>query len=126
MSTITDRCAALAAEGYSVTAVMIARAGNNRLRVNIVLSNFVPLGEGGDLPRHAIEIDMDKVPDGVTVSGSERVQDEVIEIVGGDEQADAIIREVARVGKAKDWARFDGDGKDYPHWLTKPNAWRRK
>ena len=126
MSTITDRCAALAAEGYNVTAVMIARAGNNRLRVNIVLSNFVPLGEGGDMPRHAIEIDMDRVPSGVKVSGADRIQDEVIEVVGGDEQADAIIKKIARVGQAKDWARFDGDGKDYPHWLTKPNAWRRK
>ena len=126
MSTITDRCVALAADGYSVTAVMIERAGSNRLRIKIILGDFVPLGEGGDLPRHAIDIDMAHVPDGVTVKGTDRVEDEIIEIVGGDEQAEAIIREVARVGDAHDWARFDGAGKDYPHWLTKPNKWRRK
>ena len=35
------------------------------------------------------------------------------------------MTEVARVGKAVDWARFEGDGEGYPAYLAKPSAWLR-
>lgn len=49
-----------------------------------------------------------------------------MELSGNDEQAEALIRDVAREGQAQDWAKFDGTTADYPRWLTKPNKWFTK
>lgn len=122
---ITARCEALHAEGYSVSAVMISNAGSGRLRVSISRPDYVPLGEGGDCERHRITIDRKNIPQGVGVSGYDRCEDDVIELLGNEEQAEALIRSVCADGRAQDWARFDGETADYPHWLTKPNKWRK-
>lgn len=122
---IIDRCEALAAEGYSVSAVTIMRGRPGMLRVAISLATYLPLGEGGDLPHHVVRLNRDILPPGVTIGGLERAEDVVMDIPGGEEQAEALIRDVARVGLAQDWAQFGGPTPDYPHWLTKPNKWRK-
>ena len=121
---ITDKCIELYDEGYNISAVTIMRGNPGKLRVSISRNNFVPLGDGGDsLPNHRVTIDRDKLPDGVTLRGYDRCEDYIMELSGNDEQAAASIIDVAKYGKAIDWAKFDGDTADYPHWLTKPNKW---
>jgi len=123
MNAIIQRCQTLRREGYSISAVTIMRDGPGRLRVNISRNNFFPLGEGGDLPHHRITVDFANLPPGMSVHGGDRCPDDVMHLPGNEEQAEALIHELAAYGKAQDWARFDGDAPDYPHFLTKPNRW---
>lgn len=120
---IIQRCEQLCRDGYSVSAITIMRAGPGRLQVNISRNNYFPLGEGGDLPRHKVTVDLANLPQGITARGFDRCPDDVMSLPGNDEQAEALIKELAEHGKAHDWARFDGETPDYPHWLTKPNKW---
>jgi hypothetical protein len=122
---IVDRCIALHAEGYHVSSVMISMDGPGRLRVSIGRANMVPIGEGGQsAPHHTVSVDRAALPPGVTCTGWERVEDDVVTLPGNAEQAEALIRDVAQAGRAVDWAQFRGDTPDYPHYLTKPAAWR--
>lgn len=124
MNPLAAKCMELYQEGYNVSSICISIDGS-ALKAIISLANYVPLGEGGELARHTVSIDMDKVPKGVSVSGFDRVEDVVLSLPGNAEQAEAMIIETAKEGQSKDWARVDGDTPDYPHWWTKPNAWRR-
>ena len=123
-NTIADACESLSAEGYSISAVTISRAGRGRLMVAISRNNYFPLGEG-DSGESGVHVDTRDMPDGVTVRGYERCEDYQLHLDGAEEQAEALIGDVATVGQAQDWKRFDGDTPDYPHWLTKPNKWHR-
>ena len=74
------------------------------------------------MPHHTVHVDFDHLPGGVTAGGAERVEDVVLDLPGNAEQGEAMIAEVASVGRAADWARHGGA--DDPRWLTFPQAWR--
>lgn len=121
---IVKKCEALREEGYSVSAVTIRRTGENRLQVNISMNTFVPEAEGSDeIGNYSVVIDRKNLPNGMTIGGFSRVPDEIMHLAGNEEQAEALIKEVATVGEACDFAKFNGDTPDYPHWLTKPDKW---
>ena len=67
-----------------------------------------------------------ELPPGVVGHFWERFPNDLSEIRGSEEAVETWMAEVARVGKAMDWARFDGGGDGYPAYLTKPAAWLRE
>lgn len=121
MNPIIAKCQELYAEGYSVSAVYLT-LNSGVIRAAISVPSFFPLGEGGGTlaDGREIKVDLDNLPQGISVSARERHSDVILELPGNAEQADALIQEVAAAGQAADVACFDGC-----RWLTKPNAWLR-
>jgi len=114
-----EKIEALAAEGLSISAVMVTDNQDGTLRVEISINSYLPLGEGvSQAGGYHVSIDRDNIPAGITCMGRERWPDEMMTINGNAEQAEALIREIADVGDAPDWAAFDGC-----RWLTKPTKW---
>ncbi len=122
MNPILARVTALAAGGYHPTAIRVSAANRGRWTVTITLDDFDPPGTTTD----GIAQLRRELPPGVTLRGFERFPDDVTEIRGSAEAVESWLTEVARVGGAPDWARFDPVGKDvagYPTYLTKPTKW---
>jgi len=122
---IIGRCEALYDEGLSVSSICIEMRDGGGLTAVLSINTFFPLGEGGDLPRHKVTIDRDNCPAGVTIQGWDRHPSVRLDLAGNAEQAEAIIREVARRGQAQDWTAVNHDLPSYPHFLTKPRKWFR-
>lgn len=123
MNEVVARIEALAKEGCSVDSVRCERAGKGRWTVSIGINDMVPLGEGDD---DTITVDRSNLPDGISVFGLERPKDQIVDVRGSEEQMDAIMRDVAKVGESHDMVRIEGDEPSYPHFATKPLRWNRK
>lgn len=115
---IIEHCERAAAGGLHPSAVCIEMDAPRGLLVRVEYWDRVPLGEASD-------IGAADIPPGITMGGAEKMPADVLRLLGNAEQAEAIIRELAIVGEAHDWARVDGDTPDYPHYWTKPNKWLR-
>lgn len=110
MNPILSRCEALAAAGRHITAVGAEQRSDTMFEIRITLQDWVTgedllAGDGG-------LIDM-------TVR--ERLPDVVFAVESTVEMVEDWIVEVAHVGAAIDWAKFERAG--YRSWLTKPNRW---
>lgn len=113
------------AEGLNIDAVYLEPAPDGEYYAEISFSNYVPHGEGGDLPRHRVTVDLENLPEGIKVGGWERVQNERISLGKMSEgEAHKLIKLVQVEGAARDIARFDRPGDARGAWLTKPNRWR--
>lgn len=118
---VLARVLALVAEGQHPMAVRLAAAGRGRWTLTVTLDDTGPPGEclRGVAPKAGT------LPGGVLLKGWERFPDDVSEVRGSAEAVETWLAEVARQGKAVDWARFDADAPGYPAYLTKPAAWLR-
>jgi hypothetical protein len=107
-----------AAEGYHPSGVWAEPAGPGRWRITITRCDYVPLGEGGDLPRHAVTVARNDMPQGVACTGADRAEDKAIDgLRASAEAVETWIREVAEVGQAPDWAKIG------PAYFTRPRRW---
>jgi len=109
---LVGRCEALAAAGRHITAVTVTQRGETEYEVRITLQDWATgdellAGEGGV----------------ITMCTRERLPDVVWTMTSTMEMVEDWIAELARVGEAIDWARFDRPG--YRRWLTKPNKWSK-
>ncbi len=125
MNPILEKITGLYNEGLSISAVSITKRSCGKWRIAVSINSFFPLGEGGELPHHAVKIDTNNMPHGVACSGRERHPDETFEVQASEEGIECLLQEVAKTGYAVDLARHDGAGPDYPHFLTKPAKWNR-
>lgn len=106
------RCDALAAAGRHITAVTVTQQGETEHEARITLQDWASgdellAGDGGV----------------ITLYTRERLPDVVWTLTATIEMIEDWIVELARVGEAIDWARFDRPG--YRRWLTKPNKWSK-
>lgn len=125
MNPVLARIESLVAEGLPVSAVRVELRGRGRWRAFISIPAYLQLGEGDGSCGPGYSVEIAPPPPGVTLQGWERYPDQTVEFDGSEEVAEAVVREVATVGAADDWARFDGGGESYPHFVTKPNRWYR-
>jgi hypothetical protein len=116
---------ALVAEGYHPSIVRVTRISASHWSLSVVLDDWCTHGEGGDLPNHAVMVDLANLPDGLRFAGRERMQNHTGTIDGSEEAVETWIRQVAEAGKATDWAIIEPDsvGKEY---VTKPVEWLRE
>lgn len=116
-----------AADGYHPTAVHAESETPGQWQVRISLHDYVSLGEGGDLPGgYKVSIDRRDMPQGVNVSGLDKVEDIVLSVKASSEGMEAMIKEVAKAGEAIDVAHGKCTAGLYrEYYLTKPNRWRR-
>lgn len=122
---LVDELKRFRAEGLKIDAVYLEPATEGEYYAEISFSNYVPHGEGGDLPKHRITVDLENLPEGIKAGGWERVQNERIALGKMSEsEARALITEIQVEGAARDIARFDRAGESRGAWLTKPNRWR--
>jgi DNA-binding XRE family transcriptional regulator len=121
---ILARAQSLAHDGLHPMAVRVSAAGRGKWTVTITLDDVTTPEEAAD-PRFP-PVDRSTLPPGVKVKGFVRFPDDVSHVSGSAEAVETWIAEVARVGKAIDWARFDptiGPAEGYPTYLTKPAKW---
>ncbi len=111
------------ADGLHPMAVRLSADGRGKWKLTITLDDMTTAEDACN--PIAPPIDRSKLPAGVSAYSSVRFPDDVSELRGSSEAVETWMAEVARVGKAVDWARFDGDGVGYPAYLTKPSAWLR-
>lgn len=124
MNPILAQIQRLVAEGlHPCDASIIRDAQGWRSEVNT--DDWFDSDEVGDsLPQHTIKLDRANLPPGVSASDICRLPADVIELPSmSDEQAEAMIREVATVGYAPDWAAFAAPGERPNRWLCKPIIW---
>lgn len=126
MNPILQKITELHAQGLHVSAVGADRRGSGEWLVWIDLANMLPLGEAGDAPEHAVCVNLENLPQGVSARGWERHPREEMTVQASEEGIEHLMREVCREGRAVEMARFDGPAEHgYPHFLTKPEAWRK-
>lgn len=112
MNPILSKCEALAAAGRHITAVGAEQRDDTTFEARITLQDWAT---GDDL----------LAADGglIEMTVRERLPDVVFEVEATVEMIEDWIVEVAHVGEAIDWARFERAG--YRGWLTKPNRWMK-
>jgi DNA-binding XRE family transcriptional regulator len=121
---ILARIGQVRADGLHPMAVRVSANGKGKWTLTITLDDMTSAEEAGN--SNAPPIDRSELPAGVKAFSSVRFPDDVSEVRGSAEAVETWVAEVARVGKAIDWARFEGDGDGYPAYLTKPAAWLRE
>ena len=122
MNKILKKLEELVKEGLPISTVRAEYKENQRWRVVFSIPLMLPLGEGdGTAGRYMVTLP--EKTEGTNLSGWERHPDENLFLEGINEEAmEAMIAEVASIGEAIDYARFEGkDG--YLHLVTKPNKW---
>jgi DNA-binding XRE family transcriptional regulator len=126
---ILARIEQVRADGLHPMHVRVSADGRGKWKLTIVVDDGAPAEETGPsvLKTHTITPpNQSELPPGVKGWFWVRFPDDVSELRGSAEAVETWMAEVARVGKAVDWARFDGDGEGYPAYLTKPSAWLRE
>lgn len=122
MNPVIARIESLWEEGLPTSSVRVERRGPGSWSAVLSIAAYLPIGEGdGTCGKYVVTIE--PPPPGVLVHGWERYPDQVVELSGSEEQVEAVIVEIAREGRALDWARFDSDAPSYPHFVVKPNRW---
>lgn len=126
---ILSRIEQVRADGLHPMAVRVSADGPGHWSLVLTLDDGAPPDETGpvSLKTHTITAPkQSELPPGVKGWFWVRFPDDVSEIRGSFEAVETWVAEVARVGNAIDWARFDGEGNGYPAYLTKPAAWLRE
>jgi len=123
---IIEKIESLWQEGLPTSAVRIERRGAASWIASISVAAYMPYGESDGSCGPKYKITIEPPPPGVGLRGWERYPDQIVPLIGSEEQMHAMIVEVAKEGRAQDWARFDGEMETYPHFLTKPNRWLPK
>ena len=124
---LVAKAAALYGQNLSVSAVGLRRVPDHPAAwiATFSINSFFPMDECGDnLPQHAIRFHRENLPHGIRASALARHPDVELLIRCSAEGAEALIRDLARVGRACDVASF-GEGPTR-RWLTKPNRWFRR
>lgn len=121
---IIQKIEAMVLEGLKISSVYLEPEAPGKYVAVIGIANWLPLGEGGEMPHHVITIDRADLPAGISIQGGEKHQDERIELgVMNEEQAEALILDIARAGGAPDIAGFERQGMHGRAYLTKPTRW---
>lgn len=124
MKSLIEQIEALVGDGLKISSVYLEPQAGGKYIAVVGISNWLPLGEGGELPHHAVTVDRENLPAGISILGGEKHQDERITIGAmNDEQAEALIRDIARAGAAPDCAGFERPGMHGRAYLTKPTKW---
>lgn len=126
---ILARIEQVRADGLHPMHVRVSANGKGKWTLTLTMDDGAPAGETGPsvLRSHTIiPPKQSELPPGVKGWFWVRFPDDVCELRGSAEAVETWMAEVARVGKAVDWARFDGDGDGYPAYLAKPSAWLRE
>ena len=118
-------CGSLYQEGLTVSAVFLERMAPGNWEARISINVYMPGDEigGQNLSGYKIILDKKNLPKGVTCMDWSRHPDHVFMVKASDEGAEALIKELAHVGQAIDYAWF---GAPSNRWLTKPNKWFKK
>jgi hypothetical protein len=122
-------CESLYQEGLTVSAVFLERMAPGNWEARISINVYMPEDEIGDqyLPGgYKIKLDKKNLPKGVSCMDISRYPDKVFMVKASDEGAEALIKELAEVGQAIDFACFEQKELGTKRWLTKPNKWLKK
>lgn len=122
---ILARIEQVRADGLHPMYVRVSADGRGKWKLTITFDDGAHPHELGDQSRFSVP-KASELPAGVRGWFWERWPNDVTELRGSAEAVETWIAEVARLGKAIDWARYDGDGDGYPAYLTKPSLWLRE
>lgn len=124
MKTLIEQIEAMVRDGLRISSVYLEPEAGGKYVAILGIANWLPIGEGGELPNHVVTVDRENLPDGISILGGEKHQDARIPLGPmNEEQAEALIRDVARCGGAPDCAGFERPGKHGRAYLTKPTKW---
>ena len=124
MNSLIAKLEVMVRGGLKISSVYLEPVACGKYVAVVGIANWLPLGEGDDLPHHAVTIDRDNLPKGITIQGGERHPDERFDLgVLNEEQAEALILEIARAGGGPDAVGFERPGMHGRAFLTKPTKW---
>lgn len=108
-------------DGYSPRAISARNHELHTWTIEVSLDNWVPHGEGGDLPHHTLHIERAAVPKDVTLQGGERCEDRCLILQAHEEQMEAMFLDAATYGQAIDIRITDYGA--YKSMIAKLNRW---
>jgi hypothetical protein len=116
---ILDFCRSVLGQGLPISCVS-ARSHNAGASwtISISVNAYMDDRESDD----GIIVDRTNLPPGVECKGLKRWPDQDTDIIATDCEIKEQISEVAKIGQAQDWAKFERKEEQYIAYITKPRS----